>query len=141
MIEFLFRISYQNFATNIKVNSRLLSKLNNFFNFSSCRGNEFQDTDIIVDPESVIGAGQNTMIYVIVNEPGENSAVSKNIVEDALRETLQEDNRTAITNLQLEIVNASTISDPERENVLRVRLHNTQANEVSMTLIAKHRFL
>ena len=81
------------------------------------------------------------MIYVIVNEPGENSAVSKNIVEDALRETLQEDNRTAITNLQLAIVNASTISDPERENVLRVRLHNTQANEVSMTLIAKHRFL
>ena len=81
------------------------------------------------------------MIYVIVNEPGENSAVSKNIVEDALRETLQEDNRTAITNLQLAIVNASTISDPERENVLRVRLHNTQVNEVSMTLIAKHRFV
>ena len=81
------------------------------------------------------------MIYVIVNEPGENSAVPKDIVEDALRETLQEDNRTAITNLQLAIVNASTISDPERENVLRVRLHNTQANEVSMTLSAKHCFL
>ena len=81
------------------------------------------------------------MIYVIVNEPGENSAVPKDIVEDALRETLQEDNRTAITNLQLAIVNVSTISDPELENVLRVRLHNTQASEVSMTLIAKHRFL
>ena len=77
------------------------------------------------------------MIYVVVNEPGENNAVPKNIVEDALYETLQEDNRTAITNLQLAIVNAPTILDIERENALRVRLHDTLANEVSITLIAK----
>ena len=98
---------------------------------------EFQDTDIIVDPESVIGAGHNTKIYVVVKEPGERNAVPKNIVEDALYETLQEDNRTAITNLQLAIVNAPTISNTERENALRVRLHNTQANEVSMTLMLR----
>ena len=77
------------------------------------------------------------MIYVVVNERGENNAVPKNIVEDALYETLQENNRTAITNLQLAIVNAPTISDIERENALRVRLHDTQADEVSITLIAK----
>ena len=88
-----------------------------------------------------MGAFQNTKIYVVVNEPGENNAVPKNIVEDALYETLQEDNRTAITNLQLAIVNTRTISNTERENALRVRLHNTLANEVSMILIAKHHFL
>ena len=88
-----------------------------------------------------MGAGQNTKIYVVVNEPGENNAVPKNIVEDALYETLQEDNRTAITNLPLAIVNTPTISNTERENALRVRLHSTLANEVSVTLIAKHHFL
>ena len=75
------------------------------------------------------------MLYVVVNEPGENNAVLKNIVEDALYQTLQDDNRTTITNLQLAIVNAPVISDIERENALRVRLHDTQADEVSMTLI------
>ena len=98
---------------------------------------EFQNTDIIVDPESVMGANQSTKIYVVVNEPGEKNAVPKNIVEDALYETLQENNRTAITNLQLAIVNVPTISNTERENALRVRLHNTQANEVSMTLMLR----
>ena len=82
-----------------------------------------------------MGAGRNTMLYVVVNEPGENNAVLKNIVEDALYQTLQDDNRTTITNLQLAIVNAPVISDIERENALRVRLHDTQADEVSMTLI------
>ena len=96
---------------------------------------EFQDNDIIIDPESLIGAGQNTKIYVVVNKPGERNAVPKNIVEFALYETLQENNRTAITNLQLAIVNAPAISNTERENALRVRLHDTQADEVSMTTV------
>ena len=84
-----------------------------------------------------MAAGRNTMLYVVVNEPGENNAVLKNIVEDALYQTLQDDNRTTITNLQLAIVNAPVILDIERENALRVRLLDTQANEVSMTLISE----
>ena len=84
-----------------------------------------------------MAAGRNTMLYVVVNEPGENNAVLKNIVEDALYQTLQDDNRTTITNLQLAIVNAPVILDIERENALRVRLLDTQANEVSMTLTSE----
>ena len=106
-----------------------------------CSDNEFKDTDVIVDSDSVMGQGQNTIVNIIVNEPGENNPVPSNIVEDALHQTIQEDSSTAITNLQLAIVNAPMFSDAERENALRVRLHNARADEVSMTLIAKHRFL
>ena len=84
-----------------------------------------------------MGEGQNTIVNIIVNEPGENNPVPSNIVEDALHQTIQEDSATAITNLQLSIVNAPMVSDTERENALRVRLHNARADEVSMTLIAK----
>ena len=100
--------------------------------------NEFKDTDVIVDSDSVMGQGrQNTTVNIVVNEPGENNPVPSNIVEDALHQTIQIDSSTAITNLQLAIVNAPMFSDAERENALRVRLHNARADEVSMTLIGK----
>ena len=86
-----------------------------------------------------MGAGQDTVISVVINEPGKNNAVSKIIVEDALYQTIQENNRTTITNLQLAIVNVLTISETERENSLRVRLHDTQAADVS-TSLTKSRF-
>lgn len=88
-----------------------------------------------------MGAGQDTVISVVVNEPGKNNAVSKIIVEDALYQTIQENNRTTITNLQLAIVNALTISDTERENSLRVRLHDTQAADVSISLTKSRLYL
>ena len=84
-----------------------------------------------------MGQGQNTIVNIIVNEPGQNNPVPSNIVEDALHQTIQEDSST----LQLAIVNAPMVSDAERENALRVRLHNARADEVSMTLIAKEKFL
>ena len=99
--------------------------------------NKFEDTDVIVDSDSVMGQGQNTIVNIVVNEPGKNNPVPSNIVEDALHQTIQEDSSTAITNLQLSIVNAPMFSDAERENALRVRLHNARADEVSMTLNAK----
>ena len=37
--------------------------------------NEFEDTDVIVDSDSVMGQGQNTIVNIIVNEPGENKPV------------------------------------------------------------------
>ena len=88
-----------------------------------------------------MGAGQDTVISVVINEPGKNNAVSKIIVEEALHQTIQENNRTTITNLQLAIVNALTISDTERENSLRVRLHDTQAADVSTSLTKSRLYL
>lgn len=85
----------------------------------------------------VIQAGENTQLCVIIKLRN-NNAVPKRIVEEALHQTIQEDNTTAITNLQLAIVNAPTISDTERENALRVRLLNTQGNEVSSNSIKKY---
>ena len=120
MMEFLSTIFQCNYPTSI------------FYS-----DNEFKDTDVIVDSDSVMGQGQNTIVNIIVNEPGENNPVPFNIVEDALHQTIQEDSSTAITNLQLAIVNAPMFSDAERENALRVRLHNARADEVSMTLLAK----
>ena len=120
MMEFLSTILQCNYPTSI------------FYS-----DNKFKDTDVIVDSDSVMGEGQNTIVNIIVNEPGENNPVPSNIVEDALHQTIQEDSATAITNLQLSIVNAPMVSDTERENALRVRLHNARADEVSMTLIAK----
>lgn len=78
---------------------------------------------------------QNTVVKIVVNEPGENNAVSANVVTDALHQAFQDDNTTAITNLQLAIFNTPNISNSDRENALRVRLFNTQASQVSITLL------
>ena len=94
--------------------------------------NQFTDTDVIVQPDSLREAGRNTVVNIIVNEPGQNNAVADNIVEDALYQTLQEDNKTVLTNLTLAIVNAPIVSVAEQENALSVLLPNTAVNEVSV---------
>ena len=94
--------------------------------------NEFTDTDVIVQSDSLMEAGPNTVVNVIVNEPGQNNAVPGNVVEDALHQTIQEDNSTVLTNLALGIVNTPIVSVAERENALSVILPNTAVNEVSV---------
>ena len=75
------------------------------------------------------------MVNIIVNEPGQNNAVPGNIVEDALYQTLQEDNKTVLTNLTLAILNAPIVSVAEQENALSVTLPNTAVNEVSVEIL------
>ena len=103
-----------------------------FLIFFFCSDNEFQDSDVIVDLDSVMAAGENTVFNIIVTEPGENTSIAANIVEDALYQSIQDNGRTDETSLQLAFVNAPIISPTERENALRVRLHNTLTNEVSI---------
>ena len=79
-----------------------------------------------------MAAGENTVFDVVVNEPGGNTPINVTIIEDALYQSIQDDNTTDGTNLQLALVNVPEVSDIERANVLRVRLLNIQANEVSM---------
>ena len=79
-----------------------------------------------------MAAGEDTMFNVVVNEPGGNTPINATIIEDALYQSIQDDNTTDGTNLQLALVNVPEVSDTERANALRVRLLNTQANEVSM---------
>ena len=100
-----------------------------------CSNNEFKDSDIIVDPDYVVNEGQNTVVKIVVNQPGKNTPVSANVVTDALHKIFQDDNRTAITNLQLAIFNTPNISNSDRENALRVRLFNIQASQVSITVL------
>ena len=68
---------------------------------------------------------------ITVNEPGTNIPVSANIVEDALYQSIQEDNATGLANLRLALENTPVVSGIERRNALSVRLPNTLANEVS----------
>ena len=79
--------------------------------------------------------GQNTVVIIVVNEPGKITPVSANVVTDALHQIFQDDNRTAITNLQLAIFNTPSISNSDRQNALRVRLFNIQARQVSITAL------
>ena len=78
-----------------------------------------------------MAAGQNTALNITVNEPGTNVPVSGNIVEDALYQSIQEDNTTDLTNLRLVLEDTPVVSDVERRNALSVRLPNTLTNEVS----------
>ena len=94
--------------------------------------NQFTYADVIVQSDSLTEAGPNTVVNIIVNEPGQNNAVPDNIVEDALYQTLKEDNKTVLTILTLAIVNAPNVSVVELENALSVLLPNTTVNEVSV---------
>ena len=99
--------------------------------------NKFTYADVIVQPDSLTEAGPNTVVNIIVNEPGQNNAVPDNIVEDALYQTLQEDDKSVLTNLTLAIVNVPVVSVAERENALSVLLLNTAVNEVSVKNITE----
>ena len=79
-----------------------------------------------------MAAGENTVFSIVVTEPGENTPIGADIVEDALYQSTQDNMRTDETSLQLAIVNTPIISPTERENALRVRLHNTLTTEVSI---------
>ena len=79
-----------------------------------------------------MAAGEDTMFNVVVNEPGGSTPINATITEDALYQSIQDDNTTDGTNLQLALVNVPEVLDTERANALRVRLFNIQANEVSM---------
>ena len=78
-----------------------------------------------------MAARQNTALNITVNEPGTNIPVSANIVEDALYQSILEDNTTDGTNLRLALEDTPVVLDIERRNALSVRLPNLSANEVS----------
>ncbi len=71
------------------------------------------------------------MVNVVVNKPGQQNPVAANIVEDALYQSLEDNNTTTITNLRLAPVNVPSVSNIQRDNAISVRLENTQATEVS----------
>ena len=79
-----------------------------------------------------MAAGEDTVFDVVVNEPGGSTPINATIIEDALYQSIQDDNATDGTNLQLALVNVPEVLNTERANALRVRLFNIQANEVSM---------
>ncbi|CAB4043791.1 Hypothetical predicted protein, partial [Paramuricea clavata] len=48
-----------------------------------------------------MSAGSNTVVSIVVNEPGEATPISANIVEDVLYQSLQEDSATTVSDLDL----------------------------------------
>lgn len=76
-----------------------------------------------------------TILNVVVNEPGQSTPVSGDIVEEALYQSLQDDSTTTVTNLRLAVVNTPTVSNTQRENAITVQLKNTVANEVRFLFI------
>ena len=75
--------------------------------------------------------GGNTVLSIVVNEPGEDNPVPKNIVQDAMYQSIQEDATTNITSLQLALVNEPEVSIIQRANAINVSLTNTRVNQVS----------
>jgi hypothetical protein len=75
-------------------------------------------------------SGINTVLGVVVNQPGTVTPVESSVVGDALHQTIQEDSRTEISNLTLGVVNVPTVSDNQRDNAISVRLTGTQPSEV-----------
>ncbi|CAB3993946.1 Hypothetical predicted protein [Paramuricea clavata] len=90
---------------------------------------QFSQNDVIVDGSSVMDAGTNTVVGVVVNQPGTVTPVESSVVEDALHQTIQEDGQTQITNLTLAVVNAPTVSNNQRDNAISVRLTGIQPSE------------
>ena len=85
----------------------------------------------MVDGSSVMDAGSsNTVVGIVVNQPGTVTPVESSVVGDALHQTIQEDGQTQITNLTLGVVNAPTVSDNQRDNAISVRLTGTQPSKV-----------
>ena len=82
-----------------------------------------------------MAVGDATMLNVVVNEPGQSTPVSGDIVEEALYQSLQDDSTTTVTNLRLAVVNTPTVSNTQRENAITVQLKNTVANEVRFLFI------
>ena len=103
----------------------VLNCLNIFF----C-SDEFSENDVIVN-NSVMAVGGNTVLSIVVNEPGEDNPVPKNIVQDAMYQSIQEDATTKITGLRLALVNEPEVSNVQRANAINVSLTNTQGSEVS----------
>jgi hypothetical protein len=103
--------------------------------------NEFSENDVIADSSSVVGAGNDTVMSVVVNEPGTSTPVKNNIVEDALINTIQEDPNSEISNLTLGVVNVPTVSDEQSNNAISVRLTGTQASEVRFVYMSKEKLM
>ena len=68
---------------------------------------------------------------MVVTEPGNDVPVAGNFVQDALIQTLREDNQTTIRKLQIAVTNAPTISAAQVDNAISIRLEGIQSNEVS----------
>ena len=94
------------------------------------RSDDFIEDDVIVVPDSIVAVENNTVVDVVVNVPGDVVPVSAMIVENALYRSIQEDNATTITNINLAIVNVPQVSINQRDNSITVRLQNSFANEV-----------
>ena len=109
------------------VRSGLQNIPSKFFPYSD----QFSQNDVMVDGSSVMDAGSsNTVVGIVVNQPGTVTPVESSVVEDALHQTIQEDGQTQITNLTLGVVNAPTVSDNQRDNAISVRLTGTQPSKV-----------
>ncbi len=86
---------------------------------------------MIVATDSVMTAGNDTMVSVVVTEPGDDKPISADIVKDGLFQSIQDDQLSAISNLHLSLVNVPVVSETQRDNAISVRLQNTGASEVS----------
>ncbi|CAB4003023.1 Hypothetical predicted protein, partial [Paramuricea clavata] len=90
---------------------------------------QFSQNDVIVDGSSVMDVGDNTVLGVVVSQPGTDTPVEGNVVEDALHQTIQEDGQTQISNITLGVVNVPTVSGNQRDNAISVRLTGIQPSE------------
>ena len=86
---------------------------------------------MIVATGSVMTAGNDTVVSVVVTEPGNDKPISADIVKDGLFHSIQDDQLSTISNLHLALINVPMVSKTQRDNAISVRLQNTGPSEVS----------
>ena len=85
---------------------------------------------MVVDSSTIMTYGNDTVVKLVINQPGTDTPVSGQIVEDALRHSLEDDAASTISNLHLAIVNETIVSKSQRDNAVSVLLQNTMVDEV-----------
>ena len=74
--------------------------------------------------------GSNTVLGVVVNEPGTNKPLQNSIVEDGLDKTIEENAQSEISSLTLGVVNVPTVSQEQRDDAVNISLTGFQASSV-----------
>ena len=101
----------------------------NFFHSND----QFTEDDVIVATGTLTAVDNNRSLEVdvVVTERGNVVPVERNFVQDALIQTLREDNQTTNRKLQFAVTNPPTISAAQVDDAISVRLEGIQSNEVS----------
>ena len=90
----------------------------------------FSPDDVNVITNSIASAGNNTELNISVTYPGQATPVSTNVVQDALRQSFQQDNTSNVLNLRLGVVDIPAPTTNQNGNAVEILLINFSPSQV-----------